>query len=592
VYYRVVIQPADGASWPIFVYCLELPPGLQAESDTGGSVKVTGLFFKNLSYRWSDGVGLAPVILAKSIEDFGAASREPAGNPHRPVAADAWVNAKPQADAKKDVDGQTSPAGGALFPDVLALAGWDAARLGAFDDDQPFSAEHRSLALQLLRRLRSFDAGSLDEWTLDSLNPHSVLTRPDEHRGQLVRLAGRVTSVTKRAPDAADAARLEMPEYFECELTFANQAAAATVLTTRVPRAWRSHTPLDEPATAVALYLKRQPSDGPPQAVWLAKELAWHPTSVDEPRVSFGKSILGSLGMDVGLLDGVRDRGSIRAVEREAFYQVLDAVGRIGPNQLTRLALGNLDRHKERWARELDSASDPTRRTLALEVVRRAGEGRYSVAPLFNDPEPNTGRLFSFDGVARKVTRVEVGTRDDGTPSDVVRRFGMDHYFEIEVFTDDSQNYPLVFCVRELPRGFPMGGALHAPVRAAGFFFKDWLYTPRGTADSEAGAVAAAAPRRQYAPLLIGRSPLTLRIEVEGGNFARLLGGTLFLLGLAGFGAAAWWFARDDRKFVERTRNTAFSLPASESLNELNLNVTEGPINLDGQSSSRAYDAS
>ena len=29
-YYRVVVQPADGANWPIIVYCLELPPECHA----------------------------------------------------------------------------------------------------------------------------------------------------------------------------------------------------------------------------------------------------------------------------------------------------------------------------------------------------------------------------------------------------------------------------------------------------------------------------------------------------------------------------------------------------------------------------------
>jgi hypothetical protein len=245
---------------------------------------------------------------------------------------------------------------------------------------------------------------------------------------------------------------------------------------------------------------------------------------------------------------------------------------------LTRFAQGNLEHQRERWVRDAADTSDLSRRALAQEALRRANDGRYSVAPLFNEPERNIGQLFTFDGVARRVVQVEVGTRKDGTPSDVARRFGIDHYYEIEVFTDDSQNYPLVFCVRELPAGLEPGGNLHVPVRAAGFFFKDWLYTARGTMSGSNGDAAAAGPRSQYAPLLVGRGPLTLQVEDSRGNWGRLVGGSLFLLGLVSFGALAWWFARDDRKFSERTRNASFSFDPGQVHNELKSDTMVEPI--------------
>jgi hypothetical protein len=559
-YYRVVVQPADGSSWPILVYCLEFPPQLREGDNTAGSMKVTGLFFKNLSYSWRGGVGIAPVVVAQSIEGVGSASEEPKVAARKPDGAVRSIDAKPQA----------------AFRDVLALAEWDVKRLAAFDDNEGFSVDQRLEALHLLRRLRSFDSGGLEDWLDDGLAPEAVFVRPDEYRGRLVRLAGRVTKVSRLEPAPADAARLEMPEYFECELVFDSGAAKATVLTTRVPRAWLSAAALDEPASAVALYLKKLSGDGPSRAIWLAKEMAWHPTTAKEPDVSLGKSILGSLGMDVGLLDEVQSRGKIRGEEREAFYQMLDALGQIGTHQLARFAQDNLEPQRARWLHAFENETDNSRRAVAQEVVRRAKERRYSVAPLFIDPEPNIGQLFAFDGIARRAVRVEAAVRPEGGPRDVVRRFGFDHYYEIEVFTDDSQNYPLVFCVRELPEGFPTGGDLHVPIRLAGFFFKDWSYTARGTPSGETGD--AAAPRGQFAPLLIGRSPLRLQLEEDGSNLARLVGACLFLLGLTGFGAIAWWFVRDDRRFSERLRTADFSRGSGLSLNELNLDAASEPI--------------
>jgi hypothetical protein len=68
-----------------------------------------------------------------------------------------------------------------------------------------------------------------------------------------------------------------------------------------------------------------------------------------------------------------------------------------------------------------------------------------------------------------------------------------------------------------------------------------------------------------------------LELEQRGDNMARLVGGGLFLLALGGIWAAAWWFARDDRKFAERTRSS-FSLPPGQSLNELKLEGDEEPM--------------
>jgi hypothetical protein len=575
MYYRVVVQPSDGVNWPIFVYSLALPPELREGDDVAGSLKVTGLYFKNLSYQWQDGVGIAPVIVAKSVQYVGAAPPGSTIDARQPIAADDWSRGPPQA----AVRAQRGPVESPPFREILALAGWDVTRLAAFDDGKTLSDVQRLQALRLLRRLRSFDAASFEKWVHEGLEPHSVVTSPEQHRGQLVRVAGRVTKVSKHLLESADAARLEMPEYFECELVL-DEAGRATVLTTRVPLAWVTEEILDEPTSAVALYFKRLSNAEPPQAIWLAKELAWHPTVPDEPRVLVGKSILGSLGMDVGLLDGIRSRGSIRSTEREAFYQMLGAVSGIGAHQLARLAQGNIDRQRERWVRESAHATDKAQRALANEVVRRADEGRYSVAPLFNEPQQNIGQLFVFDGVARRALRVEVGRRPDGGPGDVADRFGFDHYYEIQVFTDDSQNYPLVFCVRELPTGFATGGNLHVPVRVAGFFFKDWLYTTRGAMGADTGGEEALGPRSQFAPLLVGRSPLVLEVGEDGSSLGRMLGGSLFLLGLAGFGAIAWWFARDDRKFTQRRRNA--SLDTGQSLKELNLDVAIGPITVSG----------
>jgi hypothetical protein len=211
---------------------------------------------------------------------------------------------------------------------------------------------------------------------------------------------------------------------------------------------------------------------------------------------------------------------------------------------------------------------------LASEVVQRAAAGRYSVAPLFNDPQSQIGRLLVFDGTARRALRVEVGGRPDGgATSDVARRFGFDHYYEMEIFTQDSQNYPLVFCLRELPAGLATGALIDVPVRAAGFFFKDWLYQARGSAEGD-----GAGARPQYAPLLIAPSTLLLINEPERNNAVQFVLGGLFVAALAGIWAVAAWYAHGDRKFRTSVLAGRFSLPPDQSLNEIKLPAADEPM--------------
>jgi hypothetical protein len=67
-YFRLILRPAGGGVWPIVVYSLELPPKFPQNDNATVEVRVTGIFFKNWSYSWQGGLGLAPVVLAKTVE--------------------------------------------------------------------------------------------------------------------------------------------------------------------------------------------------------------------------------------------------------------------------------------------------------------------------------------------------------------------------------------------------------------------------------------------------------------------------------------------------------------------------------------------
>ena len=157
---------------------------------------------------------------------------------------------------------------------------------------------------------------------------------------------------------------------------------------------------------------------------------------------------------------------------------------------------------------------DRPRQQLAREVQARAAKGLFSVAPLFNEPANQVGELVLLEGTVRRVTRVDVGKTSDGAASDVARRFGIDHYYELDLFTDDSQNNPIVVCVRELPPGFPVGDGLHEPVRVAGLFFKSWSFESRRATLPIApdGSATPAATCDNSPRCVIGRGPVLLEV--------------------------------------------------------------------------------
>jgi hypothetical protein len=563
-YDRLVIQPR-GEAVPIFAYCLTLPAGFPRGDEVAVDVAVTGLFFKNLSYQSENDLAIAPVILANEVESANSANAAP-----RPAPGERRINTEV---SKLDV----APAGSETFNESMVLAGWNAERWTAFADDSPLTDTERALLPELLWRLRTFRAADLDAWSQTSISPADMAGAAGDQRGRLLSLSGRLRRVTRHPLPAAAAARLEMPEYFQCEMTLDGDAGVAMIVTPTVPSAWPVDQPLDEKVGASAVFVKQLPNrdGGTRSLLFAARNVRWYPDRPHEPDVSFGKSLLGGLGMDVALLDGVKNHQPIRAEERDAFFAMLAAVGESGANQLIRFARGNLAEVAQAWSAETESPEN-SRRLLAREVAERAAKGLYSVAPLFNDADRQIGRLVALEGVTRRVTRIDLGVSADGQPSDVPKIYGFDRYYELDLFTDDSQNRPIVFCVRELPGGFPTGAGLDERVRVAGFFFKSWHYLPRGdragTANTENAAVVASG-RGLISPLLVGRAPVQLVLEEGPSRIGDLVAGGLFILAFAAVWGLVWWYSRDERQFHERTLKPAYALPAGTSLDPLNLQV-------------------
>jgi hypothetical protein len=405
--------------------------------------------------------------------------------------------------------------------EMLELLGV-ADRLENTEDGLDFPPAGDELLWRLLAVMRRFSLADINRWKQKEISPELLRKDPGGHRGSLVAWTGTVTRVSEHKLPDETAERFNLAGYYRCEVAIAEGDARAIVYALAVPKEWLSAEIIHERASVSGLFVRlaEDQSTSTPEPVLVARRLAWHP-----------KNILGDLDMDVGLFDELSPRPELGADDRECFYQLLAAVGRTGARQLSR-------------------------------AVPQEGSGA-SVVPLFNKPNEQRGRLVELTGTARQAVLRRVEDRD------IVARFGIDHYYEVEIFTEDSQGNPLTFCVRDLPKGFPQGDKITEPVRIAGFFFKRWGYRTAAL-DGTPGAAT-----KHLAPLLIGREPIWIEPPQVDQRFAN----GVFLMLFVGLTVVLWLvvsrLSRGDAKFHKQLERRFIESPR-ESLDRIGVEVEDG----------------
>ena len=159
------------------------------------------------------------------------------------------------------------------------------------------------------------------------------------------------------------------------------------------------------------------------------------------------------------------------------------------------------------------------------------------------------GEPVLIDGIARSATRIEI---DDPARR---RQIGADHYWELYVFVKTplirindrvQESYPIVCCVRSLPKGMPTGHAITERVKVAGFALKRYGYP----LPKIKGAGAGQPDQRQESPLVIGARAVW--IEEPSPAMAVSLLGWVFMALAAIIGlvlaVGAWSFGRGWRR--------------------------------------------
>jgi hypothetical protein len=406
--------------------------------------------------------------------------------------------------AKKNVSAKGTTA---TARDVLKAYGIGPSDLKKLTDGQAIGDDEVDLLLRILLRLGDCRAADLQRWADREIDPVGLAADPGASRGEMFSLHGRIAQLeTIRTPDEL-AERSGIRQYYRATLVLDDRKGRAVVYTRTIPAAWIRGSERGDRVSAAGMFLKLSRGEAAePMPALAATRLAWHPATP-----------LGELNVDVGLLDDVRDDAPLTALDREAFYGILAAMRQAKPGQLLQTAKDELKRNQR---------------------------PAFSVVPLFDEPARQRGRLVCLSGTAGRVVRVPL---DD---PEAASRFGLDHYFEIDLFTADSQNNPLVVCVPDLPKGMPTGDAAgyREPVEVAGVFFKVWRYPalPRdGGSQADAGAKAVT----QRAPLVIGQTPVWHVKKPPRVSMTSVVAGVLLALVLIGVWLLLWHLRQGDQEF-------------------------------------------
>ncbi len=410
-------------------------------------------------------------------------------SPSPPTASTAPSPASDGHKSPSDASPHRAPAGEPDTPrSWFELYGLDDSHFAKFVSGRPLDADEVEPLLKVIFRMRRFTPEQIAQWTQREWSAEELAQMPQSYQAEMYRLVGQAIDVEAITPAEEVASLFEMPEYYRCRIELAS-GAKAEVYAASVPRAWLAGGgPFPARCEVSGVFLKTAAAateeEKRPELVFAAARVAWHPPTP-----------LGNLQFDYGLFDQVVDRAP---PESEPFHEMLAAVRRSKRGELDRIAREQLKDLADRIPHNQPAAEGQG------AIVRQASDGSwfYSVVPLFHDSEASRGRLVAVEGVARQVQKVVIDEPE------IRQRYGIDHYYQVSLFTADSGVNPVIFCVLELPPDMPFGARdrYGEKVRIAGFMFKLWSYRidiPRGAdEDSKTGRM------RQRAPLLVARDLL------------------------------------------------------------------------------------
>jgi hypothetical protein len=400
-------------------------------------------------------------------------------------------------------------------------------QLAGFFSGQPLGPSEEEVLAKILFHFPRFGLDNVERWRKKDVSWDQLAAAPAEHRAEIFPVRGRVKQVARQKllPELAEL--LEFDHYFRVTLEIVDSPYQAIVLTRTIPAAWKIDEPLDERAAIDGLFLKLGDETAEkPQLLFAAQRIAWLPDKAAADKgIGAPQVALANLGFDVGLLDDVR-ASKLAApgdLDREAFYQLLSTMGQPGARQL-----------------------------------QATGPDPLDAVPLLKSPGDHMGEVLRVRGRVHRVLKVPVEDKD------IQRRFGIDHYYEVDLFVPlgdtslrfgkdpkgeknpvYSRTFPLTLIVRKLPPGLPEGEKATEVVRADAVFFKVWTYRAKYT--DQFGQL-------QPALMLMAPEPTVVPHEPHANAVVSGLIVAAFAVALGTVLIVWWWFGWSDRAAIAAAR--------------------------------------
>lgn len=360
-------------------------------------------------------------------------------------------------------------------------------------------SRHRLPILAMMDRLKRFVPESFLEkevsFTFPSRDSNLTLSDlvadPARYRGLAMELRGLVVHVENIPLEEQEQKILGIPEVYRCRF-LVGEDDYAEILTSFAPSTWERETSIRERAALTGIYIKRvlpTSISGKPDPIPLlvTSRIRWYP-----------KNFLGDLGMDVGSLEQVPCL-KISDIDRNPI-EVVPGLRLLDRNEIVRRAFRFTDADRDPFYGLLKASKLTPSGLIEQEGKKEAEkEGRrfVSAIELFNEPEKHRGRPVLLHGVAKRVLKTEVEDKE------VRELFGITEYYQIYLYTDDSQGNPIVVCVSSLPEEMPIGSDpdYSQRVSVGAFPYKTWIY------ETSATVPHGDKQKPGYAPLLVGRAP-------------------------------------------------------------------------------------
>jgi hypothetical protein len=403
--------------------------------------------------------------------------------------------------------------------EVFGKFGIGDSQFGNFFSGQPLGPAEEEVLARILYRWSRLGQEHVESWRQKGVTWDQLVAEPVQHRGEIHHFRGRVTHVGKIMLSAEIAERLEFDHYYSAAVGIQDSPAVALLFARFLPAAWKLDAPLDEPVSVDGLFLKVGDATAePPPLIFAAERIAWHPDK-PHPEIHIGPDqvALAQAGVDWGLYDVVKAENgkSIGGPDREPFYQTLAAL----------------------------AGKNGTKLPAPVHSV--------DIPLLLQKSETMLGSRLKIKGIARRITKVTVSA------ADIHQRFGIDHYYEIDVFVPLDKpmkvaksakdkdallygnEFPVALLVPRLPVGLQVSENCHDQISADGTFYKLWTYQTSSASQKN---------MRQAAPLLMASE---VRLVQRGDPLAGVGSAVVTALMVLGGGSLLviyWWFRMTDRK--------------------------------------------